>query len=207
MLKGLSKRAILVSAIVVLLIAVVTVWVINYAQPEEADPDTVKTPSSSQGKDESPSEQDKNPDNSDTDGDDVKGDDGDKNANTEVPNLDPATVGNLDIEPLGVTIAYVKGVGGFEYEVRRTPSGTQYADFKSEELVGTKCTNDTGVFASILVSPKADEQSTLSKKVEVDGVTYGLSLASTACTSNIDLLKAHQDSFSEAFGLIKKIEQ
>ena len=120
-----------------------------------------------------------------------------------VAELDPATVSTIDIAPLGVTASYVKGVGGFEYAVQRTPSGTRYVQFSNEELVGTKCTDDSGPFASILVNPSSDESATLAKKVTVDGTVYGLSLAAVTCTSNVDLLKQYQASFTSAFHLLK----
>lgn len=201
MLKNKKMTILIVSVLAVLLLAVAVVLVMKYAQPQEADPGVARPPYSNQ---EDEPNGDPSGDGADKPGEHTHDDTAGPDANPEAE-LDPATVGTLDIEPLGITISYVKGVGGFEYEVRRTPSGTQYADFKSEDLVGTKCTNDSGDFASILVSPKTDEQATLTKKVEVEGVTYGLSLASAACTSNTDLLKSYQASFSDAFGLIKKI--
>lgn len=138
-------------------------------------------------------------------------DDGDKNNATNnqpssnAANLDPSTVATIDISPMSITVSYVKGAGAFEYEVLRTPNGTQYVEFRSSDLVGTKCTNDQGAFASILASPTDDEVSTLSQKTVVDGTTYGLSLPNSTCTSNPDLLAKYQKSFSDAFTLLKKM--
>ena len=106
---------------------------------------------------------------------------------------------------MSITVSYVKGVGGFEFEVHRTPSGTQYVDFKSSDLVGTKCTDDEGIFATILESPGSDEQATLTKTIKLDGTTYGLSLAATTCTSDTTKLSAYQQSFNDAFSLLKKM--
>jgi cytoskeletal protein RodZ len=119
--------------------------------------------------------------------------------------IDPSKVTAIDIEPMLITVSYMKGVGGFDFAVQRTASGTKYVQFSSSKLVGTKCTNDEGVFASILESPTADESSTLTKTTVVDGTTYGLSLADATCTSNPDLLKQYQDAFSEPFSLLKKM--
>jgi cytoskeletal protein RodZ len=124
---------------------------------------------------------------------------------TTTPKIDPSTADTIDIPPMNITVSYVKGVGGFEYEVLRTANGTQYVEFRSTDLVGTKCTNDQGAFASILASPTDDESSTLSQKIEVGGTTYGLSLAGSNCTSNPDLLAKYQKSFSDAFTLLKKM--
>ena len=121
------------------------------------------------------------------------------------PTIDPAKVTTVDIAPMSITVSYLKGVGGFDYAVQRTPSGTQYVQFSSSKLVGTKCTNDEGVFASILENPSGDESSTVNQTVVVDGTTYGLSLADTSCTSNTDLLKQFQDAFSQPFSLLKKM--
>lgn len=207
MSKRPSRRAILISAVAVLLIALVTVWVIKIAQPEEAGVNPGADSSASQPASDSSEGSDGSDKSAAKPEDGDSNDDaGEKSADSDAQSIDPASVDSLDIEPLGVTVSYVKGVGGFEYEVLRTPSGTRYANFKNEGLVGTKCTDDKGVFASILVSPKEDEQATLAKKLSVDGVTYGLSLASAACTSNTDLLESYQQSFADAFGLIKKID-
>lgn len=118
--------------------------------------------------------------------------------------VDPSTVSTLPIEPLGITVSYVSGVGGFEYVVQRTASGTQYVQFRSSELAGTKCTDDTGAFASILQSPSNNEQSTISETKTVEGKQYGLSLADATCTSNPELLRRYQASFRDAFSLLKK---
>lgn len=120
--------------------------------------------------------------------------------------LDPATVGSITIDPMNITVSYVKGVGGFEYEVHRTASGTQYVDFMNSDLVGTKCTDDQGVFATILESPGTDEQATLSKTIKLANTTYGLSLAAATCTGDTMKLTAYQKSFDDAFSLLKKTE-
>jgi len=124
---------------------------------------------------------------------------------TEQPTIDPEKVAQVAIEPMSITVSYMKGVGGFDYEVLRTGSGTKYVEFSSTKLAGTKCTNDAGQFASIIEKPSADEAATLAKTTTVEGTEYGLSLADTTCTSDSALLKQYQDAFSGAFSLLKKM--
>jgi hypothetical protein len=124
---------------------------------------------------------------------------------TEQPAIDPEKVAQVTIEPMSITVSYMKGIGGFDYEVLRTGSGTKYVEFSSTKLAGTKCTNDEGQFASIIEKPSADEAATLSKTTTVEGIEYGLSLADSTCTSDSALLKQYQDAFSGAFSLLKKM--
>lgn len=119
--------------------------------------------------------------------------------------LDPAAVGTIDVQPLALTVSYVKGIGGFEYSVQRSSGGTQYVEFTSPQLAGTKCTDDTGPFASIIKDPSTNEASTVTATQTVDGVKYGLSLSDDTCTGNKELLKQYQASFRDAFGLLKKM--
>lgn len=130
----------------------------------------------------------------------------DKTEEDETSTVDPATLATVDIEPMGLTVSYVKDAGGFEFYVLRTASGTQYVEFSSPELVGTKCTDDKGVFASIIEDPSANDSSTLSKTTTVDGTKYGLSLADATCTKDPDALKKYQSAFTDAFSLLKKID-
>ncbi len=122
------------------------------------------------------------------------------------PALDLARVATVDIVPMDITVSYVKGIGGFEYEVLRANNGTRYVEFRSPQLIGTKCTNDAGTFASILASPTEGERGTLTKTTTVDGTTYGLSLADATCTSDTAKLQSYQKSFSDAFSLLKNID-
>jgi len=126
-------------------------------------------------------------------------------AMTPASALDPSTVSTIDIQPLDLTVSYVKGIPGFEYQILRTAQGTKYAELTNEAIKGTKCTDDTGVFASIIVSPGDAEAPTLDAKTVVEGTTYGLSLASNTCTNNQELLDKFQSSFSSAFSLLKKM--
>ena len=141
----------------------------------------------------------------------------DKSENTDIPAateptdtatepmIDPATIATVTIEPVSLTVSYLKGVGGFDFEVFRTTGGTKYIQFSSPKLVGTKCTDDRGQFASIIENPSTDESATLAKTTTVNGTTYGLSLAEATCTSDSNLLKQYQDAFSEPFSLLKKM--
>ena len=119
--------------------------------------------------------------------------------------LDPESVGTVDITPMGIKVSYVKGVGGFEYEVLRASGGTRYVELRSPTLVGSKCTNDAGTFASIIDSPSENERAVLAATTTVRGKVYGLSLADATCTSDVDSLAAYQKSFKDAFTLLEKI--
>lgn len=196
-LKKQSKKLLLSIAVVVLAL-VVTVALLVAFKPSEDDPfredaKTSQTDKDTSGTSTEPEEK-STPDETPA-----------QESGEEVPVLDPETVGSLDIEPIGLTISYVKGIGGFEYEVLRTPSGTRYVEFRSSDLVGTKCTNDKGAFASVLVSPQGSESATLSKKKTIEATEYGLSLVAANCTSNSDRLSEYQKSFSDAFHLLKEM--
>jgi hypothetical protein len=121
--------------------------------------------------------------------------------------VDPSTLSSIDIEPLEITVFYTKGTGGFEFEVLRASDGTRYVEFSNSELVGTKCSDDNGVFATVIESPAAPEDtSIISETVVVDGTTYGLSLATDTCTANADLLKTYQSGFMNGFSQLEKTE-
>jgi len=120
--------------------------------------------------------------------------------------LDPDSVSTIDIEPMGITISYVRGIPGFEFVVKRTATGTQYVQFLSPDLAGETCTDDEGTFAAIIKNPTSEEdQATITDSVTVEGDEYGLSLDSDNCTSNQELFAEYQDSFSEAFSLLRLI--
>lgn len=121
--------------------------------------------------------------------------------------VDPSTLSSIDIEPLNSTVFYTKGTPGFEYAVKRASDGTQYVEFSSPSLVGTKCTNDSGLFATIIKNPTSTEdKSTISKTTTVDGVAYGLSLAGSTCTKDTDLLQTYQTAFSNGFSQLKEMQ-
>lgn len=117
--------------------------------------------------------------------------------------LDPASVSTVDVEPLNITVSYVKGVPGFAFSVSRTQSNTEYVDFHSTELVGTKCTDDEGVFATIIKNPEDADSATISETKTLEGDVYGLSLPESTCTSNIELFEQYQQSFEDAYGLLR----
>jgi hypothetical protein len=123
-----------------------------------------------------------------------------------VVTVDPTTVDSVDIVPLDITVSYVKGIPGFTYAIQRSQNGTRYIEFSSADLIGTKCTDDTGIFASIIENPSPDtEGATVSTTTTVGQDTYGLSLATDTCTSNPELLKQYQASFNDAFTLLRSI--
>lgn len=200
MVQKRGKRTLVtaLAVLLVLLVAIATIALIQLNGHKKTDPyvsqdststtDSVKDATEQPSKDETETPKPESATQSDTS-----------------PQLDPATVATVDIAPMSVTVSYVKGAGSFEYEVMRTANGTRYVVFNSTELAGTKCTNDKGTFATILASPNDNESSTLTKTTVVDGTTYGLSLESSTCTSNADKLQTYQKSFSDAFGLLKKM--
>lgn len=121
--------------------------------------------------------------------------------------VDPSTLTSIDIEPMAIEVFYSKGIPGFEFQVKRAADGTKYVEFSSPDLVGTKCTNDTGVFVTIIEAPSSSEdQTTIDQKVTVGDVIYGLSLASQNCTSNLALLNEYQTAFSNGFSSLKVLE-
>jgi len=191
---------------VVLLALIATVLIISALDGKEKDPYKQEIETSQSTSSTSDEKTQVSPSPAQNDADNSQGTSADSDNPPKKNTLDPSTVGTIDVEPLGVTVSYVKGVGAFEYEVLRRPNGTEYVEFRSSSLVGTKCTDDEGAFASILASPQADETATLAKTVEVEGTKYGLSLASDSCTSNVKELRAYQTSFGDAFDLLKVIK-
>ena len=124
----------------------------------------------------------------------------DKNEPTEVKKADPATLTSVAIEPLGITVFYTKGTPGFDFSIKRAANKTQYVEFTSTDLVGTKCTNDEGLIASIIKNPSSNEdQATISQTIKLGSDTYGLSLAGKGCTSNAALLDEYQSAFRDGF--------
>lgn len=195
-IKGNKRTYIVVGSILALLIVVIgIVAIVNGLNSGKQDPykqvETTNTPATNNPSTTAPTTPTK-PDTSNTDKDSES-------------TLDPATVSTVAIQPMELTVSYVKGTPGFEFFVMRTAAGTQYVEFSSPDLAGTKCTNDKGVFASIIEAPSDNESTTLSKTTTVEGTKYGLSLADATCTSDTELLKQFQSSFSDAFSLLKKL--
>jgi hypothetical protein len=122
----------------------------------------------------------------------------------QTPSVDPATVSEIDIPAFGIAVSYVKGVPGFAYVIQRAANNTEYVEFTSEQLVSNRCTDDKGVFATIIknAQPGADS-ATVSATTKVGDVTYGLSLAAETCAADKSLLQQYQKSFKDAFPLLK----
>lgn len=119
---------------------------------------------------------------------------------------DPATLSTVDIDPMHLVVSYTKGIPGFDFVIKHTADRTEYVEFSAAELVGTKCTDDDGSFASIIKNPSADEnQTTIAQKVVAAGDTYGLSLYGRGCTNNTELLDQYQTAFSGGFTSLKAI--
>lgn len=195
-----SKKTLVIGGIIlaVVLLIVGTIVLLNMFNSGKSDPYKQESISSQQETTPEPTENTNTP---------VKDEDkATPTEDTDASTLDPDTVKTVDVVPMSLTVSYVKDIGGFEYAVMRTSSGTQYAEFSTPELVGTKCTDDEGVFASIIQDPSANDSSTLSKTVTVDGTKYGLSLADETCTKDPTLLKQYQKAFSDAFTMLKKLQ-
>ena len=123
-----------------------------------------------------------------------------------VSKVDPSTLATIDVAPLGITVSYTKGLGAFGFEVKKTADQTQYVDFSADGLVGTKCTDDKGLFASIIKNPSPSEvQGTITQTTKVGKDTYGLSLAGKGCTSNPVLLDQFQTAFTNGFPSLKAL--
>ena len=115
------------------------------------------------------------------------------------PAVDPATLSSIAVEPLAINVFYTKGVPGFDFVVKRTAGGTQYVEFSNADLVGTKCTGDTGPFASIIKNPTTAALPTVTETVKVGNDTYGLSLVAKDCTADTTLLSQYQTAFTNGF--------
>jgi len=125
---------------------------------------------------------------------------------TGTPAVDPETLSSIDIEPLGISVFYTKGIPGFDFAVKRTADKTQYVEFSSSEVVGTKCTNDEGLIVTIIKNPTSnEEQATVTQTVKVGSDTYGLSLAGKGCTSNAELLNEYQTAFTNGFSRLSSL--
>lgn len=188
MAKGQGKKGIIVT-IIVLGLALLTVGTIVLLQNINSQPEADLPTTTAPTKNETPT---------DTAPPETPNDE------SVAPAVDPSTLTSIDIEPLMIRVFYTKGIGGFEFAVKRTTDGTRYVEFSSQELMGTKCTDDTGVFASIIESPASPEdKTTISQTVVVDGVTYGLSLAGKNCTADLVLFDKYQTGFTNGFSALE----
>lgn len=128
--------------------------------------------------------------------------------NEPTSNVNKENAEELVIEPLDIVMYYDKNLLGFEYRILRTVEGTQYIEFSTERLVGNKCTDDKGVFASFIKNPSTEEdRSTLSQETQVNGDTYGLSLTGESCASDLALLETYQNGLADYFSLLKPWEE
>lgn len=192
-MKRLGKRQIIGIIVVAVMALAVGLFVWSFSHPfsEGDEPASTTTPAISNTEPETPPEP--KPER-----DDPK--------EADASSIDPATVSTVAIEQLGVSVAYIKGLSGFSYSINQSTDGTQYAAFSSDQLAGTKCTDDVGVFATIVKNPQSQEdQTTLSARKTVNGTLYGLSLPSATCTSDSALFSQYQASFKDAFGLIQPL--
>lgn len=123
----------------------------------------------------------------------------------DTPEIDPSTLSTLDIPGASLKLSFIKGAGGFEYRIFRSPDNRQHIELSSQQLIATKCDDDTGVFATIIEAPNESERTTLSKTTKVAQKEYGLLLTSPTCTDAPDLLKRYQDAFIAPFELLEKL--
>lgn len=207
-LAKVNKKWIVFGAIAVLVIATVIVWFVALGGTGSSDTDNnTSNDSNNSGyidvTDSTDIDSDVNLDGQPEDGGDEEKVDpnGEKDKDVDLSNI-----GSLEIEPLSLEVFYAKGIAGFSYSILRTPGGTQYIEFRSEELVGTKCTDDKGTFASILKNPSSADEATVSMTTKVSSDNYGLSLESATCTSDSALLEKYQSSFKTGFGNLRAIK-
>ena len=189
--KRLTKKQLIYGGIAALVAATIVIWLFAFFGPS---PQTA-APAAQERRDtvseEAPAE-------SSEPLDDVPAED-------PVPTIDPSTVARIDVEPLELSVAYVRGVPGFGFSVERTANGTRYVEFSSESLIGTKCTDDVGAFASIIVDPTDQDTPTVSQTKVVGGTTYGLSLPDDTCTADAALFVQYQAAFRDAFSLLERL--
>jgi len=182
-----AKKRWIVSVIVVVLVVGLIAGVViakNIAEPNSQTP-TVPAPQST-----------------DVDTTDASTDSKDESSQPDAPaapTVDPATLSSVDITPLAIKVFYTKGVAGFDFTVKRTADQTEYVEFSTAALVGTKCTNDQGSFASIIKNPTQTALQATTQTVKVGNDTYGLSLAGKDCTPDAALLEQYQTAFTNGF--------
>lgn len=193
MAKGQGKTGLIITIVVlgltVLVVGAIAFWQNASREADTKTADTTDTASSEEATTDTPA----------------------KTEETETPtpasDVDPSTLSSIDIEALGITVFYTKGLPGFEYAIKKTADNTQYIEFTAPQLVGTKCTDDTGSFATIVKNPISPEnQSTISATTKVGSDTYGLSLAGKNCTPDEALLDTYQTAFSNGFSSLKAME-
>ncbi len=187
-----SFVAVIVTLSILLVVIGVAGTLALLAQPKADDPYATKTPATESTENTAPAN-----------------DTPEKATEPEKPapqtTLAPEEVATIDIPSLAITVSYKKGVGGFEYRVGRAAAGTQYVEFSNATLIGTKCTNDRGVFASIIKNPTASDQATISQTTKVADDVYGLSLAGASCTSDAASFSSYQSAFKDGFSLLKAL--
>ena len=184
-----AVTVIIIAVVVILLIALAVILTKKHTQPA-----TVVTSDSSKQSDT------KKDTTTETDSTDAT-----PTPQSTPPTVDPSTLTSVDIAPLNLKVSYTKGTPGFEYAVKKTADNTQYIEFTSADLIGTKCTNDEGVFAMITKNPSSADQATISQTAKVGEDTYGLSLASASCTANNDLLQQYQSGFKNGFSSLTSL--
>jgi len=118
---------------------------------------------------------------------------------------DPSTIKQLHIAQLGLVIDYANTLPGMSYSIGKTTAGTTYVQLSNTQLIGDKCTDDDGVFATILKDPTVTDSVTVSMVTKVGDVTYGLALPSGACTGNLALFNQYQASMKQDFSFLRSV--
>lgn len=193
------KRIVTILAVLLLVVGVVAVWQYALGDHSKGASDKDTGVISSEPTDTQP-HQDLPPAASD----ESKEDADKENDKSKAP--DPEVFSSIVISQMDIEVFYSKGIPGFNYKILRTPAGTQYVEFSSDSLIGTKCTGDEGVFASVIKNPSPAEESTVTSTTKIGLDSYGLSLESDACTGDSGLLASYQAAFKNGFGSLRLAE-
>lgn len=193
-----TKKILTILAVILLAVGVIAVW--QYALGDHSDTSRDDDSSLTTPESETQPQQDLPPAATD----ETRQGEDEKTETDEAP--DPQLFSSIVITQMDIEVFYSKGIPGFSYKILRTPAGTQYVEFSSEDLIGTKCTGDEGVFASVIKNPSSAEESTVTATVKIDLDSYGLSLESDACTGDASLLTSYQSAFKNGFGSLRLAE-
>jgi type II secretory pathway pseudopilin PulG len=110
----------------------------------------------------------------------------------------------LPISEFNIIIQYDGSLPTVSYDIESTSMGTQYANLKSELLLGGKCTGDNGSIAQIVKNPSDVENKTdFVEEIAIGEDVYHLVLSGDNCASNVNLLAQFQNSLKDKFNSAK----
>lgn len=113
----------------------------------------------------------------------------------------------LAISELGLTIQHSDDLPMASYDIETTDMGTQYANLRSDLLMGDTCVEDNGSIAQIIKNPSdVENQTGFVDEITVGEDVYGLMLSGTNCTGDMDLLDRFQNSLKAIFKDASPIE-